>query len=64
MLWLAPDEKVFYPVTPEGVRCLIIGFTPHEETVPTKDEIRPAEEELYFEHCANAVAEEISSEAK
>jgi hypothetical protein len=35
-----------------------------EETLPTEDEAEQAERELYFEHCVDTVAEEISSEAE
>jgi hypothetical protein len=64
MLWPAPDETLFCRVSSERARCLIIGFSPHEETVAIEDEIEQFETELYFEHCADTVAEEISSETE
>jgi hypothetical protein len=59
MLWLALDEKLFCRMSPERERWIIIEFSPHEEAVPTGDEIQQVETELDFEHCSDTAAEEI-----
>jgi hypothetical protein len=48
----------------QGLTCVIIGFSPHEEILPTEDEIEQAETELYFEHYTNTVTGNISSKAE
>jgi hypothetical protein len=62
--WPVPDEKLFCRMSQEPARYLIIGFSPDEEILPTEDEIDQAATELYFEQCADTVAEVISSEAE
>jgi hypothetical protein len=63
MLWLVRDGNLIPRVSSERTRCLIIGFSLHEEIVPIENKIGKAQTEPYFEHCAGTIAEEISSEA-